>query len=62
MTATITDNILNCADENGQISWSFAHALADLHCLTADFLVEYAAFAAVGDRIDAGEYLVWLGY
>jgi hypothetical protein len=59
---TITENVLNCADENGQISWSFAHSLADLHSVTAAFLQEYAAFAAVGDRVDAGEYLVWLGY
>lgn len=59
---TTTESILSCANENGQISFTFAHALADLHCLTADFLQEYAAFAAVGDRIDAGEFLVWLGY
>jgi hypothetical protein len=59
---TFSENVLNCADENGQISWTFAHAIADLHSVTAAFLVEYAAFAAVGDRIDAGEYLVWLGY
>jgi hypothetical protein len=59
---TFTNSILDLTDANGQISWTFAHALADLHCLTADFLVEYAAFAAVGDRIDAGEFLVWLGY
>jgi hypothetical protein len=59
---TFTANVLNQSDANGQISFTFAHALADLHCLTAEFLQEYAAFAAVGDRIDAGEFLVWLGY
>jgi hypothetical protein len=59
---TFSENILALSDANGTISWTFAHAIADLHCLTADFLEEYAAFAAVGDRVDAGEYLVWLGY
>jgi hypothetical protein len=59
---TFSENVLALSDANGTISWTFAHAIADLHCLTADFLQEYAAFAAVGDRVDAGEYLVWLGY
>ena len=59
---TFAANVLNQADANGQISFTFAHAIADLHCLTAEFLQEYAAFAAVGDRVDAGEFLVWLGY
>jgi hypothetical protein len=59
---TFTASVLNQSDANGQISFTFAHALADLHCLTAEFLQEYAAFAAVDDRIDAGEFLVWMGY
>ena len=59
---TFTENILDQADENGQISFTFAHAIADLHSVTRDFLIEYAAFAAVGERIDAGELLNWMGY
>jgi hypothetical protein len=59
---TFTENVLDQADVNGQISFTFAHAIADLHSVTRDFLQEYAAFAAVGDRVDAGEFLVWLGY
>jgi hypothetical protein len=59
---TFTENVLALTDENGQISFTFAHAIAKMHSVTRDFLVEYAAFAAVGDRIDAGEFLVWLGY
>lgn len=61
MTTSITTNVLNCADENGQISWSFAQCLADLHCLNADFLEEYGPITK-GDLVDAGEFLVWLGY
>jgi hypothetical protein len=59
---TFSENILDQADANGTISFTFAHAIADLHSVTREFLVEYAAFAAVGDRVDAGELLVWLGY
>jgi hypothetical protein len=58
---TFTENVLNLSDSNGQISWTFAHALADLHCLTSDFLEDYANISK-GERIDAGEMLVWLGY
>jgi hypothetical protein len=57
---TFSENVLDQADANGQISWTFAHAIADLHCLTREFWGEYAALE--GDRIDAGELLVWLGY
>jgi hypothetical protein len=59
---TFTASVLNQSDANGQISFSFAYAIADLHCETREFLQEYAAFAAVGERVDAGEFLVWLGY
>jgi len=58
---TLTDSVLNLSDTNGTISWTFAHAIADLHCLTADFLEDYANISK-GERIDAGELLVWLGY
>jgi hypothetical protein len=58
---TFTANVLNQSDANGQISWSFAWALANLHAIsTDDFLGEYGGLK--GDRIDAGEFLVWLGY
>jgi hypothetical protein len=56
---TFSENILDLSDANGQISFTFAHAIADLHSVTRDFLQEYAA---AGDRVDAGEFLVWLGY
>jgi hypothetical protein len=59
---TFAQNVLNQSDACGTISWTFACALADLHCLGADFQLEYAAHAAVGDRVDAGEFLVWMGY
>jgi hypothetical protein len=61
MTTSTTDLVLLVADDNGAISWSFAQCLADLHCLTADFLEEYGPITK-GDLVDAGEFLVWLGY
>jgi len=61
MNTSIAASILSLADDNGAISWSFAQCLADLHCLTADFLEEYGPITK-GDLVDAGEFLVWLGY
>jgi hypothetical protein len=58
---TFTDSVLDQTDANGQISWSFAHAIVNLHSVsTADFLGEYGELQ--GERVDAGELLVWLGY
>ena len=58
---TFTANVLNQSDANGQISWTFAHCLTNLHGIsTAEFLAEYAALE--GERVDAGEFLSWLGY
>ena len=58
---TFTENVLNLTDENGTISWSFAWAIANFHSIsTADFLGEYGGLK--GERIDAGEMLVWMGY
>ena len=58
---TFSENILDQADANGQISWCFPWALANLHAVsTADFLGEYGGLQ--GELIDAGELLVWLGY
>lgn len=57
---TFTDSVLDQSDANGQISWSFACAIAALHSLTPQFLGEYAAL--IDERVDAGELLVWLGY
>jgi hypothetical protein len=57
---TFSENILDLSDANGTISWTFAHAIADLHSVTREFLGEYAGLK--GERVDAGELLVWLGY
>jgi hypothetical protein len=58
---TFPASVLNLTDANGTISWSFAWALANLHSIsTADFLGEYGGLK--GQRVDAGEMLVWLGY
>ena len=53
--------LLNCADDNGQIRWSTACQAAKEHGLFDDFRTEYGVTAAFGG-VDAGEFLVWLGY
>ena len=57
---TFSENVLDQADNNGQISWSFAYRIAAVHSVVETFLGEYATLS--GQRIDAGELLVWLGY
>lgn len=57
---TFASNVLQQSDANGTISWTFAHAIADLHSATREFWAEYGVMQ--GERVDAGELLVWLGY
>jgi hypothetical protein len=57
---TFTDSVLNLTDANGQISWVFACGIASMHGLSPEFWAEYGHMT--GERVDAGELLVWLGY
>jgi hypothetical protein len=58
---TFSENVLDQSDANGHNSRTFAHAIVNLHSVsTADFLGEYGDLQ--GERVDAGELLVWLGY
>ena len=58
---TFSDTLLNAADDNGQISWPAARMVAIERGLFDDFRTEYGVTAAFGG-VDAGEFLVWLGY
>ena len=51
----------SCADANGTIPWSTACQSAKDHGLWDDFRTDYGQTAAFG-RVDAGEFLIWLGY
>jgi hypothetical protein len=53
--------VWNCADENGCIRWSAACQAAKDHGLWEDFRTDYGVTAKFGP-VDAGEFLVWLGY
>lgn len=62
MTSTaFPDLIWNCADDNGTIRWSTACHAAKDHSLWDDFRTDYGTTAKFG-RVDAGEFLAWLGY
>ena len=61
MPETFSQAVSLQADENGQISQSFAAAIACLHGLSPEFRELYRDFRP-HDRVDAGEFLVWLGY
>ena len=57
---TFSENVLDQAAEDGTIEWAFAYRIAAVHSVVETFLGEYATLS--GQRIDAGELLVWLGY
>ncbi len=59
---TFAESIFEFADENGQLSWDFAAGIATSHGLLLEYLAEYGVFLVTKDRVDAGEFLVWLGY
>jgi len=58
---TFSQILLNCADDNGCIRWSTACQAAKEHGLWDDFRTDYGVTAKFGP-VDAGEFLVWLGY
>ena len=58
---TFSETLLEFADDNGQIRWIDAAYAAKEHGLFDDFRTEYGVTAAFGG-VDAGEFLVWLGY
>ena len=47
-------------DDNGTISWREAVLIIGNHHLMGEFDAEYGHMA--GERIDAGELAVWMGY
>jgi hypothetical protein len=56
------DLIEACTDpSNGTIRWSTACQAAKDHGLWDDFRTDYGMTASFGG-VDAGEFLVWLGY
>ena len=60
---TFPQILLNCADGNGQIRYSTAYQTAKDHGLSMEFIALYgSAIRWVESQIDAGEFLVWMGY
>lgn len=61
MNATFSEMLWNCADDNGCIHWVAARRVAIDHGLWDDFRTDYGTTDKFGP-VDAGEFLVWLGY
>jgi hypothetical protein len=61
---TFSDSLLSHTDANGCIAWVDAYMVACDHGLRREFQESYGrSFAAWGyTGVDAGEFLVWLGY
>jgi hypothetical protein len=60
MFANIQESLDSVTDENGQISYSLAASIAIMHGIGDQFDTLYGHM--YGERVDAGELLVWLGY
>jgi hypothetical protein len=59
---TFTEIVLDCiADENQTISYRLAKQYSKQHGVIQEFFIEYEDFS-INERIDAPEFLVWLGY
>jgi hypothetical protein len=54
------DLILSCSDDCGTISWFEAVRFANSHGILESLFDEYHMM--IGERVDAGELLVWAGY
>jgi hypothetical protein len=59
--STFPELIANCTDANGCIRWSTAHQAAKDHGIVENFITEYGGHGAFGG-VDAGEFLIWMGY
>jgi hypothetical protein len=61
-TMTFSDYLLDHSDKNGCISYAVAEAVSRKHCVLSDFVEEYGIQQDWSTGVDAGEFLVWLGY
>jgi hypothetical protein len=57
---TFSESIIEFANDRGQITWDMASSVAGAHGLLIEFIYEYGS--TITEGIDAGEFLVWMGY
>jgi len=62
MEMTFSEFLLDSADQNGCISYAVAEAVSRKHYALNDFVKEYGIQQDWSMGVDAGEFLVWLGY
>ena len=59
---TLREQLLECMDENGSVSYAVAMGLARQHGLGSEFVSDYGFSIDWSIGVDLGELLVWLGY
>ncbi len=59
---TFSEFLLDSADQNGCISYAVAEAVSRNHYVLGSFVEEYGIQRDWSMGVDAGEFLVWLGY
>ena len=59
---TLREQLLECMDENGCVSYAVATAVSRQHGLASEFVSDYGFSTDWAVGVDLGELLVWLGY
>ena len=59
---TLREQLLECMDEKGCVSYAVAMGLARQHGLASEFASDYGFSIDWSIGVDLGELLVWLGY
>ena len=59
---TLREQLLECMDENGCVSYAVATAVARQHGLASEFVSDYGFSTDWSVGVDLGELFVWLGY
>ena len=59
---TLREQLLECMDEKGCVSYAVAMGLARQHGLASEFVSDYGFSIDWSIGVDLGELLVWLGY
>jgi hypothetical protein len=59
---TLREQLLECMDQNGCVSYAVAMGVSRQHGLASEFISEYGFSTDWSVGVDLGELLVWLGY
>ena len=59
---TLREQLLECMDKNGCVSYAVAMGVSRQHGLASEFVSDYGLSDDWSIGVDVGELLIWLGY